>query len=135
MPAEMEPRERIAAAKRWLSEAADWNLHNNKHVTQDEMQAYFDDWEFAIVGKEFAMAPPNRWRFFVHRVHFYRRYSVGMDWKQKLLNLLRIFGAHVVGYRSRHQPEHAYQWIIGVFNKSRGYTLRSKTSTAKRRFH
>jgi glycosyltransferase involved in cell wall biosynthesis len=134
MPAEMEPRERIAAAKRWLSEAAEWNLYNNKHVTQDEMQAYFNDWEFAIVGKEFAMAPPNRWRFFVHRVHFYRRYSVGMDWKQKLLNLLRIVGAPLVGYRSRHLPEQAYKWVTDTINKAVGYTLQSKASAGKRPF-
>jgi glycosyltransferase involved in cell wall biosynthesis len=134
MPAEMEPRERFAAAKQWLSEAAEWNLHNNKHVTQDEMRAYFTDWEFAIVGKEFAMAPPNRWRFLLHRVHFYRRYSVGMDWKQKLLHLLRIAGAPLVGYRSRHLPEQAYQWATNTVNKTVGYTLQNKTSVGKRRF-
>jgi glycosyltransferase involved in cell wall biosynthesis len=130
MPAELEPRERIAAAKRWLSEAAEWSLHNNKYVTQDNMQAYFRDWEFAIVGKGFEMTPPNRWRFFLHRVHFYRRYSVGMDRRQKLLNLLRIVGAPLVGYRSRLVP----QWIADTINKTVGYTLQSKASAGKRRF-
>jgi glycosyltransferase involved in cell wall biosynthesis len=135
VPAEMEPAERIAAAKRWLSEVSDWNLSNNKHMKQKEMRAYFSDWEFAIVGKEFEIAPPNRWRFFLHRVRFYRRYSGGMDWKQKLLNLLRVFGAPVVGYRSRHQPEHLYRRVVGVIKKTSGYTLPKKASTAKQRFH
>jgi glycosyltransferase involved in cell wall biosynthesis len=134
MPTEMEPRERIAAAKVWLSEAAEWNLRNNKLMPQDEMQSYFNDWEFAVVGKGFEIAPPNRWRFFLHRVNFYRRYSASMDWKQKLVNLLRIVGAPLVGYRSRHQPEQAYQWVIDTINKTVGYTLQSKASAGKRRF-
>lgn len=133
MPTEMEPRERIAAAKRWLAEAADWNLFNNRYLKPEEMRAYFRDWEFAIAGKEFGVAPPNRWRFFLHRVHFYRRYSMAMDWKQKLLNLLRIFGAPVVGYRRRQQPEHVYRWFAGAIKKFSGYTLGGKASTAKRR--
>jgi glycosyltransferase involved in cell wall biosynthesis len=134
MPADMEPRERIAAAKRWLSEAAEWNLRNNTHVTQEELKAYFNDWEFAIVGKEFAMTPPNRWRFFLHRVHFYRMYSVGMDWKQKLFNLLRIVGAPLVGYRSRYLPEQVHQWVTDTINKALGYLLQSKALGGRRRF-
>jgi hypothetical protein len=50
-------------------------------------------------------------------VHFYRQRSVRMDWKQKLLNLLRIVGAPLVGYRSRHLPEQAYQWVADTINK------------------
>jgi glycosyltransferase involved in cell wall biosynthesis len=126
MPAEMEPRERIAAAKRWQSEAAEWNLRNNKHMPQDEMQAYFNDWEFAVVGKGFEIAPPNRWQFMLHRVHFYRRYSVGMEWKQKLLNLLRIVGALLVGYRNRRMPEQVYQRVTDTINKTFTIRLRAK---------
>jgi len=118
VPTEMEPLERILAAQRWLSEIAEWNLHNNRHVTPEAMRAYFLDWEFALVGKEFAIRPPSRWRFFLHRVHFYRRYSPGMNWKQKLVNLLRVVGAPLVGYQSRHWPEQAYSWIASAINRS-----------------
>jgi glycosyltransferase involved in cell wall biosynthesis len=134
LPTEMDPRERIAAAKRWLSEAAEWNLRNNRNLPQDKIQAYFNDWEFAIAGKGFEIAPPNRWQFFLHRVHFYRRYSVGMNWRQKLLNLMRIVGAPLVGYRGRHLPEQAYQRVTETINKTVSYTLQSKVCARKHRF-
>ena len=108
LPAEMDPGERVRAARRALSEVADWNLRNNKHVSRERMQAYFRDWEFALIGKEFELSPPNRWDFFWHRVHFYRRYSVGMDWKEKIANLMRVVGAPLVGYKNRHWPEEMF---------------------------
>ena len=118
MPAEMSGEERLRAAGRTLGEVARWNLRYNREQAKEKMRAYFLDWEFALVGKEFAMRPPNRWRFFLHRAQFYRRYAGGMNWKQKLVNLGRVAGAPVVGYQKRHWPEQAYSWIAAAINRT-----------------
>jgi glycosyltransferase involved in cell wall biosynthesis len=120
MPIEQSTEERVRSTKRTIDEVARWNLRYNDRIPKDRMRAYFVDWEFAIVGKEFAMEPPGRWRFFKHRVHFYRRYSAGMNWKQKLVNLGRVAGAPVVGYQRRHWPEQAYAWIASAINRASG---------------
>ena len=118
MPAEMSGEERLRAARRTLAEVAGWNLRYNQELPVERMRAYFLDWEFAMVGKEFAMRPPSRWEFFLHRVHFYRRYAAGMNWKQKLVNLGRVAGAPLVGYQKRHWPEQAYSWVAGAINRT-----------------
>src|SRR5262249_22273979 len=118
MPAELEPEERVKAAQQALSEIAEWNLLNNKYLTQEAMRAYFVDWELALAGKAFALRPPGRWRFFVHRVNFHRRYAAGMNWKQKLVSLARVAGAPVVGYRRRHWPQEAFGWVASFINKA-----------------
>jgi len=116
MPAEMEPRERIEAAKRDLTYVAEWNLRNNKQVRREAMRSYFVDWEFALTGRGFAIAPPNRWQYFLHRWRFYRHYFSGMGWKQRVVNLGRVFGAPLVGYRRRHRPEQAFARVTEMLN-------------------
>ena len=118
MPAEMSGAERITAARRALAEVARWNLRYNRQVSAERMRAYFLDWEFAVAGKEFEIRPPNRWDFFLHRAHFYRRYAAGMNWKQKLVNLGRVAGAPLVGYQKRHWPEQAYSWVAAAINRT-----------------
>ena len=118
MPAEMSGPERTKSARRALAEVARWNLLYNRRVSPEQLRSYFWDWEFAVVGKEFAIKPPNRWQFFLHRAHFYRRYAAGMSWKQKLVNLGRVAGAPLVGYQKRHWPEQAYSWITGAINRT-----------------
>jgi glycosyltransferase involved in cell wall biosynthesis len=108
IPAELSPTERIEAAKKWLAEAAEWNLRNNTHIPREAMHSYFRDCEFAVVGRGFAISPPSRWQFFRHRFRFYGHYFPGMSWKQRLVNLGRIFGAPLIGYRHRHWPEQIY---------------------------
>jgi glycosyltransferase involved in cell wall biosynthesis len=117
MPKEMEPRERIEVAKRWLAEAAAWNLRNNTHVPREAMRSYFTDWEFAVTGRGFAISPPSRWQYFLHRCRFYRHYFSGMSWKQRAVNLGRVFGALLVGYRQRHWPEQAYTRVLSALSK------------------
>jgi len=117
LPFELSPRERVQVAQRALSYVADWNLRHNPHVPSKAMRAYFGDWEFALVGKEFDISPPSRWRFFVHRCRFYRHYFAGMGWKLRLVNLMRVFGAPIIGYRHRHWPEQAYARVLSALSK------------------
>jgi glycosyltransferase involved in cell wall biosynthesis len=123
LPIELSPRERIQVAQQALSYVADWNLRHNPHVAGKAMRAYFGDWEFALAGKEFDISPPSRWRFFLHRCRFYRHYFPGMGWKLRLVNLMRMLGAPVVGYRHRHWPEQAYARVM----RKLGYTLSKNT--------
>jgi glycosyltransferase involved in cell wall biosynthesis len=113
-PAAMTPEERLRAARRAVVEVADWNLRNNANVPKENQQAYFRDWEFALIGKEFEFSPPSRWEFFRHRLHFYQRYSAGMTWKWRAANLMRLAGAPLVGYRRRHWPEAALGRLVNA---------------------
>ena len=112
LPGKRDPYNRSQAAKQSLSYITEWNLHHNAHVRPEAMRNYFTDWEFALVGTEFDVAPPSRWRFFLHRCRFYRHYFPGMDWKMRLVNLMRLFGAPLVGYRHRHWPEKTLTRLI-----------------------
>jgi glycosyltransferase involved in cell wall biosynthesis len=112
LPFTLSPMERIQASLQSLSYIADWNLRHNSHVAHKAMQAYFTDWEFAVIGRGFAISPPSRWRFFIHRCRFYRQYFPGMGWGQRLVNLMRILGAPVVGYQHRHWPEQTFARVI-----------------------
>jgi hypothetical protein len=80
------------------------------------MRAHFADWNFALIGREFEISPPSRWRFFLHRCRFYQQHFDGMDWKQRLVNLGRVAGALVVRYEHRHWPEKA----LARFVRARG---------------
>jgi glycosyltransferase involved in cell wall biosynthesis len=111
LPIELDPLERMQAARRSLNHIADWNLHHNPHVSGKAMRTHFTNWEFALLDNEFAISPPSRWRFFLHRCRFYRRYFAGMSWGLRLINLMRVFGAPIVGYRYRHWPEQGYTWV------------------------
>ena len=84
----------------------------NRYASQDAMRAYFLDWEFALIGKEFELSPPDRWQFFMHRMNFLRRYFTTLDWKARIINLLRAVGAPVVGYQHRHLPQRAFERLI-----------------------
>jgi glycosyltransferase involved in cell wall biosynthesis len=109
---DLSPLERINIAMRSLSYIAEWNLRHNPYVSRKIMQEYFRDWDFALIGREFAICPPSRWRFFLHRCRFYRHYFPGMGWKMRLINLMRLFGAPLVGYRHRHWPERTLTRLI-----------------------
>ena len=115
-PFKLNPPERIKAAKQSLAYIADWNLRHNPHVPAKAMRTHFMNWEFALVDNEFAISPPSRWRFFVHRWRFFQHYFPEMGWKLRLVNLMRVLGAPVVGYRHRHWPEQAYARIIRMLD-------------------
>ena len=115
-PIQLSPSERIFAAKNALSQIAEWNLKNNPAVSNQAMRAYFMDWQFALVGKEFAIKNPNRWQFFLHRCRFYRHYFAKMNWALRVVNLMRVIGAPVVGYRNRHWPEEIYARAVRMFD-------------------
>jgi hypothetical protein len=112
LPFKLDPSERIQAAKQSLTYIADWNLRHNPHVPGKVMRTHFMNWEFALVDNEFAVFPPSRWRFFVHRCRFCLHYFPEMGWKLRLINLMRVFGAPIVGYRHRQWPEQAYARVI-----------------------
>jgi glycosyltransferase involved in cell wall biosynthesis len=111
---DLSPHERIKTAKQALSYIADWNLRHNPYVSVNVMQEYFRDWDFALIGREFAISPPSRWQFFLHRCRFYRHYFTGMGWKMRLVNLMRVLGAPVVGYQHRHWPEETLARFLRV---------------------
>ena len=111
-PIALSPLERIETAKQALSCIAEWNLRSNPHILNETMRAYFMDWDFALVGNEFAICPPSRWRFFLHRCRFYHHYFSRMGWRLKLTNFVRLLGAPIVGYRRRHVPEQVYARVI-----------------------
>jgi len=116
LPFKLDPRERIQAAKQSLTYIADWNLRHNPHVPGKALRKHFMNWEFALVDNEFAISPPSRWRFFLHRCRFCRHYFPEMGWKLRLVNLMRVLGAPVVGYRHRHWPEQAYARVIRMLD-------------------
>jgi glycosyltransferase involved in cell wall biosynthesis len=116
LPLELKPFERVQASRRSLSYIADWNLRHNRHVPGKSMRAYFTDWEFALVGQGFAISPPGRWKFFLHRCRFFRDYFLRTGWKQRLLNLARALGAPLVGYQNRRWPEEAYAQLIRMLD-------------------
>ena len=115
-PFKLNPPERIEAAKQSLAYIADWNLRHNPHVPAKAMRTHFMNWEFALADNEFAISPPSRWRFFLHRWRFFQHYFPEMGWKLRLVNLMRVLGALVVGYRHRHWPEQAYARIIRMLD-------------------
>jgi glycosyltransferase involved in cell wall biosynthesis len=122
-PSKLDSRERVEVARKSLSYITDWNLRHNRYIPENILRKYFINWEFALYENEFATFPPSRWRFFVHRCRFYRHYFVGMGWKLRAINLMRVLGAPFVGYRHRHWPEQAYAWIArrlsGTFSGNR----------------
>ena len=115
-PVKLSPLERIKTAKQALSAVAEWNLRNNAYISKETMCAYFTDWDFALVGKEFAISPPTRWQFFLHRCRFYRQYFPRMNWKLRLINFMRVLGAPVVGYANRQWPEETYARIMRMLH-------------------
>ena len=112
LPFKLDPRERIRVARQSLSYVADWNLRHNRHIPGKVMRTHFMNWEFALLDNEFAISPPSRWRFFLHRCHFCRSHFPGMSWRLRLVNLLRVLGAPIIGYQNRHLPEQVYARII-----------------------
>jgi len=114
LPIRLSPYERIKTAKRCLSRIADWNLKNNSYVPERAMREYFTDWHFSLVGAEFAIFPPNRWQFFLHRCRFYRHYFSRMSWKLRLVNFMRVLGSPLVGYENRHLPEETYKRVAKI---------------------
>jgi hypothetical protein len=115
-PFKLNPPERIEAAKESLAYIADWNLRHNPHVPAKAMRTHFMNWEFALADNEFAISHPSRWRFFLYRWRFFQHYFPEMGWKLRLVNLMRVLGALVVGYRHRHWPEQAYARIIRMLD-------------------
>jgi glycosyltransferase involved in cell wall biosynthesis len=111
LPFDLDPRERIQTAKRSLTYITDWNLRHNPHVSGKAMRTHFMNWEFAVQENEFAISPPNRWRFFLYRWRFCQHYFSEMGWKLRLVNLMRMPGALLVGYQRRHWPEDVYARI------------------------
>jgi len=112
LPASLSPVDRVRGTQHRIQIIGNWNLSHNLYVSQDAMRAYFRDWEFALIGKEFELSPPGRWQFFMHRIHFLRRYFPTLDWKARIMNLLRVVGAPVIGYRRRHLPERAFELLV-----------------------
>ena len=115
-PVQLSPRERIERAKQSLSYITDWNLSNNSWVSGKAMREYFMDWDFALVGQEFAISAPSRWEFFLHRWRFLLQYFPRMNWKVRLVNFVRALGAPFVGYRHRHWPEEAYARVLRMLD-------------------
>jgi Glycosyltransferase like family 2 len=115
--AEMAPHERIRASIEAMSYIADWNLRYNPHVPRGAVRACFEQWRFALYEKEFALAPPSRWRFFRFKWEFYRYYFQDMGLKLRLMNLIRLLGAPVVGYAHRQWPDQAYERIARIFGR------------------
>jgi glycosyltransferase involved in cell wall biosynthesis len=112
LPLELNPRARVEGAQRSLSFIVDWNRQHNRNVGRGALRVFFSTWELALVGREFAICPPSRWRFFLHRCRFYKLNAPGMRWTLKLVNLVRVLGAPIVGYRHRHWPEQAFERVI-----------------------
>ena len=110
-PSVLDSHQRIELARKSLSFVADWNLNHNRSISTKTLRTHFMNWEFAMRENEFAIFPPSRRQFFLHRWRFYRSYFSGMSWKLRLINLMRLLGAPLVGYRHRHWPEHAYARI------------------------
>jgi glycosyltransferase involved in cell wall biosynthesis len=110
-PVDLSPLERIRSAKQALSYITEWNLRNNTHIPKEAMRSYFMDWHFALIGKEFAISPPSRWQFFLHRCRFYRKYFMRMNWKLRFVNFMLVLGAPVLGYTKRRWPDQAYARI------------------------
>jgi len=116
LPSKLDSRERIQVARQSLTYIADWNLRHNRHIPGKVMRTHFMNWKFALFENEFAIFPPSRWRFFVHRCRFYRCYFAEMGWKLRLINLVRVLGAPVVGYRYRQWPEQVYARVIRMLD-------------------
>jgi glycosyltransferase involved in cell wall biosynthesis len=116
LPFELSPRERIQRSQQSLSCIAEWNLRHNLNVPGEAIRAYLTDWKFALIGTEFSISPPSRWRFFIHRCRFYQSYFSRMNWKLRFVNLMRVLGAPVVGYRHRHLPQRAFTWVMRMLN-------------------
>ena len=112
LPSTLDPLERIRVARQSLTYIEDWNLRYNPYVPRKVMRTHFMNWAFALLHNEFAISPPSRWRFFLHRCRFCRSYFPEMSWKLRLVNLLRVLGAPIVGYQHRHWPDEAYARII-----------------------
>jgi hypothetical protein len=108
-PFELSPDDRIRTTKQRLSHIANWNLCHNHGIPGKVMREHFKDCEMAVVCNEFAISPPSRFRFFLHRWRFCLYYFSGMNWKLRFVNLMRLLGAPVVGYRHRHWPERQYE--------------------------
>lgn len=105
-PAQLAPERRIATARRSFSVIKDWQLLHNRRIQKKNLCLYLTDWEFALVGREFGVSPPSRWQFFRHRCRFYAAYFPSMNWRMRVLNLMRILGALTLGYHHRDWPEH-----------------------------
>jgi hypothetical protein len=117
-PSAVGARERIERSKRALSYLECWNERHNQSVAQAVRQRYFENLKCMLIFKEFALSAPSRWRFFLHRLRFYRYSFPEMNWRLRVVNLLRVLGAPIVGYRKRHWPEEIYGRVMGMLRPS-----------------
>jgi glycosyltransferase involved in cell wall biosynthesis len=116
-PCELNPRERIDACRRSLSWLEEWNLSHNPQVSREVMQPFFSNLWDILAFREFAVSPPGRWRFFLQRCRFYWHSFPEMSWKLRFVDLIRVLGAAVVGYRHRHEPMRVYAALMGIMRK------------------
>jgi hypothetical protein len=119
LPFDLNPEERIQAAKRAVTYLEEWNQRHNEHVSRGVMERYFENTKCMVIFREFALFAPNRWRYFAHRLRFYRYSYPEMNWKLRLVNLMRVLGALVVGYRRRHQAQRALAHVTRLLGALR----------------
>jgi glycosyltransferase involved in cell wall biosynthesis len=109
---EMPPRARIRSCIKALMYIAKWNLQYNPHVPANAVRARFVEWRLALYEREFALSPPNRWRYFEYKCDFCRYYFPVMSWKLRALNVIRLIGGTALGYRQKELPRLAYARML-----------------------
>jgi hypothetical protein len=116
LPRELNPRERIEAAKLALPCLEEWNLRHNQYMPRKAVRRFFENLGCALTFMEFAVFPPGRWRFFLQKCRFYRYSFREMNWKSRFVNLMKVLGAPMVGYRDRHRPMRAYAGLTRMLD-------------------
>ena len=107
-PSDLNAAERIDASRLALSFIEEWNLRHNRYLGRDIVVSHFRNLHCVLGFQEFSVRPPGRWRFFLQRCRFYRQIFPEMTWRAKLVNLLKVIGSPLIGYRHRHWPQQVY---------------------------
>jgi len=107
-PADMAPHERLRLCIDRMTRIANWNCSYNDHVPAKAVREHFFEWQLALYESEFSYLAPSRWRFLTYKWRFYGYYFPAMTWRLRIVNLLKLIGSPLLGYRHRHWPEQVY---------------------------
>ena len=116
-PAELPLGERMRACIDSISYIADWNLRFNPQAPRKLLREHLKEWQFALYEREFAVSVPSRWRFFVFKWKFYGHYFPAMTWRLRLINLAKVLGSPLLGYRHRRLAAQLYARALGSMQR------------------
>ena len=93
-----------------------WLAANGFDLGQQDVRAFFAQWELTREADEFTLEMPGRWRLFWHLWRYNYYFAPRMSWRHMAVNYLNAAGALLLGYRHLHFVD---EWVAAVRRKVR----------------